>query len=80
MSNGDHQVLLNGAAAGIDESRAKHVASSRVIESGKIRWGWGGVARIIAGNLGRWGSVQMINAVGDDRRGKEYWTCFTAWV
>lgn len=73
MSNGDHQVLLIGAA-GID---MKVRASTLAIEPGqsnpgKIRWGWGGVARNIAENLGRLGvSVQLITAVGDDQAGKE---------
>lgn len=73
MGNGEHQILLIGAA-GLD---MKVQAKTLAIEPGKsnpgqIRWGWGGVARNIAENLARLGvNVQLITAVGDDNSGQQ---------
>ncbi len=72
MTNGEHQVLVIGAA-GLDMNVR---AQTQAIELGQsnpshIRWGWGGVARNMAENLARLGAgVQFISAVGDDTSGR----------
>ncbi len=73
MTNGEHQVLVIGAA-GLD---MKIQGRAVAIEPGQsnpatIRCGWGGVARNIAENLARLGAdVQLITAVGDDAWGEQ---------
>lgn len=71
MSDGEHQVLVIGAA-GDDTKvwpRTRTVAEGRS-NPGRIRWGWGGVARNIAENLAYLGAdVHLITAVGDDEAG-----------
>lgn len=72
MSNGEHRVLVIGAA-GLD---MKVYPRTLVVEParsnpGHIRWNWGGVARNIAENLARLGAeVQLVTAVGDDQWGQ----------
>jgi len=69
--NGEHQVLVIGAAA-LDVKVQTSVDKTRTGQSNPadIRSSWGGVARNIAENLTLLGaSVQFITAVGDDEMG-----------
>lgn len=71
MSNGEHHVVVIGAA-GLDmkvhpRETALELGTSNPAE---ISWAWGGVARNVAENLARLGAdVQLITAVGDDAWG-----------
>jgi pseudouridine kinase len=71
MSYHEHKVLILGAA-GLDmkvQPRALPVEPGRS-NPGRIRCGWGGVARNIAENLVRLGAeVHLVTAVGDDEWG-----------
>jgi pseudouridine kinase len=71
MNNGEHQVVVIGAAA-LDVKVQADIEEIKTEQSNPtdIRSSWGGVARNIAENLTRLGaSVQFITALGDDETG-----------
>lgn len=73
MDYHEHRVLVVGAS-GLDMKVRPRETPVSLGQSnpGKIRWGWGGVARNIAENLARLGAeVHLLTAVGNDNWGRD---------